>query len=304
MPGHIPNLLPPMSDLPVPESEPGIFDGEYPEFERHCRENGMNSWSASSLAEFLGYKDFKAFSTGPLNRAQQVCLSSDISVADHFKQESCVGEDGRTYTDLRLSRFACYLCAMNGDPKKLQVAQAQAYFASLADSCRNYIEETEQIERVLIRDEISDGEKSLSAEAKAAGVHDYALFKNAGYRGLYNMNLSRLKQLKRTPKGRSPLDFMGKTELAANLFRITQTSEKIKNDGIRGQGALEKTAEKVGKTVRDAMHTISGTRPENLAPEGDINKVKSGLKNTGRVFLKIPPKVIDEPAAGEEEPTA
>ena len=279
-----------MNDLPNPSESIGTFEGDSPLFEEHCRENGMNSWSAIAFSQFLGYKDFKSFSAGALNRAQQVCLSAKINIADHFKQESSVGEDGKEIDDLRMSRFACYLCAMNGDPKKPEVAKAQAYFATLAEACRNYIEEADQIERVLIRDDISEHEKSLCSEAKAAGVTEFHFFHNAGYRGLYNMNFKQLKNLKGTPKGRSPLDFMGKTELAANLFRITQTEEKIKIEGLRGQRALERTAENVGKTVRKTMIQISGRKPEHLPAEGDVKKIRSALQNTGKVFLNLDPK--------------
>lgn len=188
-----------------------------------------------------------------------MCLSLGIDVSEHFKQE--IDASGRV-RDVRLSRFACYLAAMNGDPKKPAVAKAQAYFVRFAEACRRFIQQGGDIERILVRDEISEHEKSLSSTAHRAGVTDYALFQNAGYRGLYTMNLGSLKRLKGLPMNRSPLDFMGTDELAANLFRVTQTDAKIKHDGIRGQMALEQTAHEVGRKVRKTMHDISGQRPE------------------------------------------
>jgi DNA-damage-inducible protein D len=116
---------------------------------------------------------------------------------------------------------------------------------------------------------------------------NYALFQNAGYRGLYNMDLYQLRRLKRVDTGRSPLDFMGKQELAANLFRITQTEAKITQEKIRGQTALENTAHTVGRKVRETMIEISGNRPENLRPANDINNVRQGLKKTEKEFAKL-----------------
>lgn len=267
-----------------------IFGGDDPEFEKESRENGIATWSARKFAEYLGYKDYKTFFSSAINRAQQVCLSLEINVSEHFKQEKLIDHTGKEVVDIRLSRFACYLAAMNGDPKKKEVAKAQAYFATFADACRRYIQETEQIERILIRDELSDHEKTLSSTARQAGVIDYQFFQNAGYRGLYNMNISQIKKLKNIPDSRSPLDFMGRDELAANLFRITQTDAKIKREGLQGQKMLEKAAEDVGKTVRKTMKEISGQRPEDLPPMEDIRKVKTGLKATGAGLLKVDQK--------------
>jgi len=268
-----------------------IFGGDDPVFEQESRENGIATWSARKFAEYLGYRDYRTFFASAINRAQQVCLSLDINVSDHFKQEKILDEEGREITDIRLSRFACYLAAMNGDPKKAEVAKAQAYFATFADACRRYIE------RILVRDELSDHEKTLSSTARQAGVTEYQFFQNAGYRGLYNMNFSQIKRLKKIPAGRSPLDFMGRDELAANLFRITQTEAKIKREGLHGQKLLEKAAEEVGRTVRKTMKEISGQRPEDLPAVEDIRKVKTGLKATGAGLLKVDRKKIKEKKA-------
>jgi len=261
-----------------------VFDGDLPLFEKTGRPNGYTTWSARALAAFLGYKDYDAFKTSALNRAQQTLLSLDILLEEHFKQEVTVDEKGRKVVDLRLSRFACYLAAMNGDTKKKEVAQAQVYFARFSEECQQFLDDSEQIERVLIRDELSEHEKTLSITAKKAGVQDYALFRNAGYRGLYNMNLSDLKKLKNIPERRSPLDFMGKDELAANLFRTTQTDAKIKQDHIKGQKSLERVAERVGETVRETMHKISGQRPEELVAQEDIKKVRKELRSSGDIL--------------------
>lgn len=270
--------------------ELSIFDTEAPLFEQRSRENGFTSWSAREFAEYLGYKDYKTFFSSAVNRAQQVCMSLDINVSDHFYQETITDPEGKEVRDIRLSRFACYLAAMNGDIKKPQVAKAQAYFATFADACRRFIQEASEIERIIIRDEISDHEVTLSATAKQAGVTEYCFFQNAGYRGLYNMNISALRKLKNIPASRSPLDFMGKDELAANLFRVTQTEAKIKREGIHGQKMAEKAANEVGRTIRNTMKQISGQVPEQLAPVEDIKKLKTGLKATSAGLLKASKK--------------
>ncbi len=256
-----------------------------PGFEALSKTNGFRFWWASELAVTLGYEGLNNFRKA-VERAMIALTSLNIPVFDNILQEQRE-VDGKTIVDYRLSRFACYLAAMNGDPKKPQVALAQAYFVQWAEACRLYLEEADGVERVAIRGEISEHERTLSGTAKRAGVVDYRLFQNSGYRGLYNMDLWQVRRRKGVPQGRSPLDFMGKTELAANLFRVTQTDEKIRAAHIRGQPALERTAEDVGRKVRRTMVEISGKRPEDLPPAEDIKEVHKKLKSTHREIRKL-----------------
>lgn len=256
-----------------------------PGFEALSKTNGFRFWWASELATTLGYESLNGFRKA-VERAMIALTSLNIPVFDNIIQEQRE-LDGKTVADYRLSRFACYLAAMNGDPKKPQVAQAQAYFVQWAEACRLYLEQAEGVERVAIRSEISEHERTLSGTAKRAGVTDYALFQNSGYRGLYNMDLWQVRRRKGVPQGRSPLDFMGKTELAANLFRVTQTEEKIHAETIRGQKPLERTAEDVGREVRRTMVKISGKRPEELAPAEDIKELHKKLKTSQREIRKL-----------------
>ena len=233
----------------------------------------------------LGYESLNGFRKA-IERAMMAFTSLNIPVFDNIVQTPRE-MDGKVFADYKLSRFACYLVAMNGDPKKPQVAVAQAYFVQWAEACRLYLEQADGVERVAIRAEISEHERTLSGTAKMAGVIDYALFQNAGYRGLYNMDLWQIRRRKGVPQGRSPLDFMGKTELAANLFRVTQTEEKIRAERIRGQRPLEQTAEDVGRKVRRTMVEISGRRPEELPPAEDIKQVHKKLKSSHREIRKL-----------------
>jgi DNA-damage-inducible protein D len=262
------------------------FEDDRESFEDFGKDNGVRYWMASDLMRLLGYTDFSTFKNKALNKAVNACTTLNIPIGDNFMPFQEI-VDGKPLENFKLTRFACYLVAMNGDVRKPQVAKAQVYFAVIAESFRNYIETVENVERLVVRDEISEREKSLSSAAINSGVVNYAFFHNAGYRGMYNMNLKRLKTHKGVGAGKTLLDYMGKEELAANLFRITQTEARIKAENIKGQRGLEQTAEHVGKRVRKTMIDISGTKPEDLPITEDIKQVKSKLKATSKRFLKM-----------------
>jgi len=256
-------------------------------FEKQSKENGFTHWYASELMSLLGYESMTSFNKA-INRAMTTCNTLNIPIIENFEQTYLI-IDGKSTTDFRLSRFACYLIAMNADNKKPEVAQAQAYFAALAGAVNHYLEEANKVERLVVREEISDRETSLAGVAKMAGIENYAYFQTAGYRGMYNMNISQLKAIRDIPSKKSPLDFMGKDELAANLFRITQTELKIKNENIKGQSRLEATAEDVGREVRKTMIKISNVAPEDLPKNVDLSDIRKELKSKSK---KI--KLIDE----------
>jgi len=278
------------------DPNPFAIEPDEQRFESLAHENGFRFWWASELAKLLGYEDYSSFKKS-VQKAMQVCIGLTVDISDNIVPIRRPVE-GREQEDFKLSRFACYLAAMNGDVRKPEVAHAQAYFIAFAEACRLALTEAEGVERVTMRGDITESERSLGGTAKRAGVTQYAFFQNAGYRGLYNMNLATLKQYKRIPMKRSPLDFMGKAELAANLFRITQTDEKIKNSNIRGQDQCERAAEEVGARVRATMLETGGKAPEALRAARDIKKVQSEIKSTQRGFKKIdktprPPKQIE-----------
>jgi DNA-damage-inducible protein D len=175
---------------------------------------------------------------------------------------------------------------MNADTKKSEVARAQAFFATSAEAFRRFVEHSTDVERVLVREDISTQEKSLGSVAKQSGVTDFGFFKDAGYRGLYNMSLKQIKQLKNIPTSTTIYDVMGEEEMAANLFRLTQTKATLKQVGEVGQRAAEQIASKVGKTVRDTMVN----KPETLPTYENIKKVKSALKSSQKDFKKIDSK--------------
>ncbi len=257
------------------------FDEGRKSFEDIGVPNGATHWREADLREAFGYQTPAGFDKA-MTRAKQTCLTLNIATEDHFARQP----DG----SYLLTRFGCYLVAMNGDTKKPEIAAAQTYFARLAETFQNCLEHADGIDRILIRGEITDGQKSLASTAKQHGVTRYDIFQNAGYMGMYNMNLQRLLQVKGARPGETLIDRMGREEMAAHLFRITQTDAKIKKDNIRGQSRLEQAAIEVGGRVRKMMQENTGTSPENLPLSENVNDVRKKLKGAGRTLLNIDKK--------------
>lgn len=258
-------------------------DGRGLNFEDFKQENGITYWWASDLMKMLGYPNMKSFQK-VLDRATKAFVSLNIP---HYENIVAVQRDidGSSAQDFKLTRFACYIAVMNGDPKKVEVAEAQVYFAQQTRKFELHIENNNDIERMLIREELTEGNKSLATIAKQSGVTDFARFQNAGYLGMYNMESWKLEKKREVKKG-SLMNHMGRTELAANLFRVTQTEERIKNKGISGQNNLEQTHYQVGKEVRGIIQKNMGKNPENLPLEKQISDVKKGLKDGHKKMLK------------------
>lgn len=254
-------------------------------FEDFKHQNGIIYWLATEYMAMLGYSDLKSFKR-ILDRTTKALISLNI---DHYENIIPLIDANGTTSDYKLTRFACYLAAMNADPKKPQVAKAQAYFAYQTRQFEVFVQNNNDIDRILYRDEVSEGNKSLASAAKNAGVTDYARFANAGYRGMYNMFNSQLAK-KRGIESSKLMETMGRTELAANLFRITQTEERIKSKNIQGQEDLEKTHLEVGKEVRKIVQQNTGKNPEDLPQEKRLPEVKKELKKGFREMKKIDKK--------------
>lgn len=244
-------------------------------FEDFKNHNGITYWWATDLMKMVGYNEMKSFHK-VLDKATKAFVSLNIP---HYENILPVTREvnGVEFQDFKLTRFACYITVMNGDPKKAEVAMAQAYFAQQTRKFEIIAENNQQIDRLLVRDEITEGHKSLNSTAHQAGVVDYAKFTNAGYLGMYNLESWKLEKRRGVKKGKL-MDGMGRTELAANLFRITQTEERIKSRNIMGQQSLENTHRQVGAEVRKIIVENTGKTPENLPQEKVLPDVKKELK--------------------------
>lgn len=272
-----------MAEFPVSQSHHQGFEGI-----RQQDEEGNEFWSARDLAPLLEYQDWRNFMQ-VADKARQACEQSSQAVADHFGETTKMVPIGsnaqRKVPDIHLSRYACYLIVQNGDPGKAVIANGQTYFATqtrrqeLADADR-FGQLSEDQKRLAIRNELAQHNKYLAATAAGAGVEsglDFAIFQDHGYRGLYGgLSAKAIHAQKRLKKNQKILDHMGSTELAANLFRATQTEEKLRRDGIKGKQEANQTHFAVGRKVRETIHDLGGTMPENLpTPEQSIRQIES-----------------------------
>jgi len=235
---------------------------------------------ARELLPILGYKIWEK-AEEVIGRAARSCIQSGQLVDNHFHQTVKMVKIGsnsvRKVKDYKLDRYACYLIAQNGDPNKQEIALAQTYFAIQTRRQEIFEQLSDAEKRLYIRDEVTDYNKKLFRTAREAGVSQFGLFNDAGYRGLYGSPLSTVEQEKGIKKGEL-LDRAGSTELAANLFRITQTDEKIQKDKIRGNEAASNAHFMVGGKVRQTIKDIGSETPENLPTEKHIKDVKKELK--------------------------
>lgn len=243
-------------------------------------ENGIEFWRARNLFPLLGYATWQAFDEVVL-RAAKAALNSGQIVENHFSQLTKlvdIGSGGkRAVKDWKLDRYACYLIAQNGDSKIPEIAKAQTYFAVQTRRQEIFDKLPDVEKRLFIRGEVTSENKKLFKTAKQAGVSHFGLFNDAGYRGLYGASLSNVEAKKGIKKGEL-LDRAGATELAANLFRITQTDEKLKKGGVKGDGPAQQTHNMVGGKIRQTIKDIGGELPENLKPEKHIKEIKKEIK--------------------------
>lgn len=252
-------------------------------------DDGANEfWSARDLSKVLEYSQFRHFAP-VIERAKEACKNSGINILDHFEDILTMVPIGsgaeREIDDVRLSRYACYLIVQNADSTKEIVALGQTYFAvqtRLQEIQQTQAYEqlkTEKEKRLFLREEMSLHNKHLAEAAKGAGVIepiDYAIFQNHGYKGLYGgLAAKDIHARKGLKKSQNILDHMGSTELAANLFRATQTEERLRRENIKGKDKANKTHFEVGAKVRKTIEEIGGTMPENLPVADSIKKLDS-----------------------------
>jgi len=249
-------------------------------------ENKNEYWTARDLSSVLEYSEYRHFKP-VIDKAKEACKNSGYEVQHHFEDILDMIELGkgakREIENVKLSRYACYLIVQNADPAKEIVALGQTYFATQTrlqeiQQMQMYQQlKTEDEKRMFLRKEMFEHNKQLAAAAKNAGVIepvDYAIFQNHGYMGLYGgLDAKGIHQKKGLKKSENILDHMGSTELAANLFRATQTEEKLKRENIKGKQKANQTHFEVGKKVRKTIQELGGTMPEHLPVADSIKKL-------------------------------
>ena len=260
---------------------------------KHVNEYGQEFWYARDLQVALEYETWRSFQKVIL-KAQNACENADNNVSDHFvvvgKMVNLGSGSQREIGDYMLSRYACYLIVMNGDPRKQVIAIGQTYFAVKTrqqELVENYDELSEDQKRLAIRSEMKRHNKQLADAAHGAGVEtplEYAIFQNYGYQGLYGgLSAKDIQQRKGLKKSENILDHMGSTELAANLFRATQTEEKLRRDQIQGKELANAVHYQVGRKVRQTIKELGGTMPEDLpTPPKSIKQIEKEQKKLPR----------------------
>lgn len=255
-------------------------------------EAGNEWWNSRELAKTLTYSDYRYF-LEVMRKAWTACKNSGLDPNDHFvviTEKVSIGSGAeRQINSVKMSRYGCYLTVQNADPSKTIVAQAQTYFAYQTRRAEKLLDSPfteEEEKRLILRGEMKKHNKRLAGAAKDAGVltnKDYGIFQNAGYEGLYGgLTKQDIHNRKGLTKNQEILDHMGSTELAANLFRATQTEEKLKRDNIYGKKEANRTHKEVGAKVRQTIQELGGTMPENLPTAESIKRLESKQKRLNK----------------------
>lgn len=272
-----------------PEESPSNADNTYQSpFEsiKQIDDDGNEYWYARDLQEILEYSEWRNFSK-IIEKAKSACETSGHAVQSEFVDINKLVDVGanlqRSIQDIVLSRYACYLIAMNGNPRKEVIALAQTYFAVKTHEQEQLELQKEDSLRLQIRQDIKEHNISLAEAANQAGIKepkDYAIFQNEGYKGLYGgLGVKQIHAKKGLKKSQKILDHMGSTELAANLFRSTQTDEKLRREGIKGKENANKIHHDVGAKVRQTIKELGGTMPEDLeTPTKSIQQIRKESK--------------------------
>lgn len=245
--------------------------------------NGSEYWSSRELAKELEYPDYRKF-LNVIEKAKVACENSGQVINNHFVHmgEMVVIGSGaeRSIETIYLSRYACYLIVQNSDPTKVVVAKGQTYFAIQTRRQETVDNLVEDNKRVFLREEMKKHNTSLMQAASMAGVESFAIFQNAGYKGLYGgLTMQDIHKRKKLSKSQQILDHMNSEELAANLFRATQTDAKIRRENIKGEGNANLAHFEVGQKVRNTIANIGGTMPESLPVADGVGKARARIKN-------------------------
>ena len=286
-------------DIPTNHTEEQTYTEAIFEDIKHINEYGQEFWYARELSKLLEYKDFRNFELS-IHKAMDACKNSGNEISDHFAEFTEMVPIGsgaqRGFKSFILSRYACYLIIMNCDPNKPIIALGQTYFAIKTrqqELIEDYDTLNEDQKRLTIRKEMTAHNKLLVAAARDSGVEtrlDYAVFQNYGYMGLYGgLKAKDIHARKGLNKNQQILDHMGYEELAANLFRATQTEAKLRRENIQGKKLANNTHMEVGQKVRQTISDLGGTMPEDLpTPTKSIKQIEKEQKRLSDTTKKAP----------------
>ncbi|WP_409303890.1 DNA damage-inducible protein D [Peribacillus sp. SCS-155] len=274
-----------LGEIMSSELKPVELDNSAFEKARKVDEYEIEYWSSRDLGKILGYNDYRNF-LSVIQKAKTASTNSGQAVEDHFVEVTemvTIGSGAtRELSSVKLSRYACYLIIQNADPSKEMVALGQSYFAVQTRKQEVFEQATDQEKRVMLRNELRKHNTALADAANEAGVQtsiEFAIFQNHGYKGLYGgLGAKEIHTQKGLKKSQHILDHMGSTELAANLFRATQTEEKLRREKVVGKGKANRTHYEVGQKVRQTIHELGGTMPEDLPAEESIKSVERRLQ--------------------------
>lgn len=250
-------------------------------------DNSKEYWSSRELAKVLEYTDYRNFLTA-VNKAKVACENSGEVIHNHFVDANEMVQIGsgaeKPIETIYLSRYACYLVVQNSDPTKVVVAKGQTYFAIQTRRQEKADNLVEDHNRIFLRSEMKKHNTGLMKTASMAGVESFAIFQNAGYKGLYGgRTMQDIHAKKKLKKSQKILDHMNSEELAANLFRATQTDAKIKRENVKGQMNANLAHYEVGQKVRNTIANLGGTMPEELLTPDAIGKAQTRIKKSGQV---------------------
>jgi DNA-damage-inducible protein D len=266
---------------------------------------GVAYWMARDLQPLLGYATWEHFAN-VIEKAKMACESAGADPDYQFREVTkgiTAGKGAEVQrADMFLSRYACYLIAMNGDPRKPEIGLAQTYFAVQTRRQEVRDQQHPELRRAEMRLRVKEANRNLNSAAKDAGVQNYGLFHDAGYRGLYGLGLQEIKAHKGIPPKDDLLDRAGRVELAANEFRITQAEDKIRREQVRGEVSAIEAHRAVGKAVRQTIKMLGGTMPEDLPSEASIKRLASKRKSSAATVgpRRLP---ATRPSAEPEGPT-
>lgn len=273
-----------------------------PDFEsiKHFNPYQVEYWEARELQPLLGYKSWREFE-GAIKRAKDSCEATGNIIDDHFVSGYKMVKVGsgaeRRIKDYTLSRLACYLIAMNGNPRLSQIAEAQHYFAVSTRTHEMHQLRQEQETRIQFRLQVAEGNKNLSEAAAQAGVRSesFGVFHDSGYLGLYAKDSEDIRLHKGIPEGSEILDHMGSEELAANLFRITQTDGKLRRERVVGEDQAIETHFGVGRTIRNTLKELHAPLPEDLPSAPSIRKQLEERRRARQKQRRSQPSQEDPP---------